>query len=166
MIRAEDFLTMANGNPQRAMDMLLADLCGLLPRHGTTALGLQGIKIATALAFRLGELQAIQQMVDSMIRIENPQDQRQRRTIVEIAHSIDTFLNGKAKGDLRANAFVILLFERGQDESNYLSNTDRPNAIRVMEAQVEKLKASFPQLVEQAKEETTAETKDEPEGTA
>jgi hypothetical protein len=163
MIRAEDFLTMANGNPHRAMDMLLADLCGRLPRHGTTALGLQGVKIATALAFRLGELHVIQEMVKAMIKIESPEDQKKRRTIVEIAHSIDTFLNGKAKGELRANAFVILLFERGEDESYYLANVDRPNAIRVMEAQAEKLKASFSQPIPP---EQQGPQEQAPEGTA
>jgi hypothetical protein len=81
------------------------------------------------------------------MKVETPEDQKKRRMIVEIAHSIDSFLNGKTKGDLRANAFVILLFNRGDDESFYLANVDRPNAVRVMEAQVEKLKASFPQPI-------------------
>lgn len=55
-----------------------------------------------------------------------------------LAHMLDEFFNGEAKGHARENGFILMTFKFGDQEGrcNYISNADRNNVITLLKEQL------------------------------
>lgn len=72
---------------------------------------------------------------------DQPIEQEYREKMNMLAHAIDEFWNGEAKGNDRKVGFVLLVFEYGEKEGrcNYISNgADRKDIVTLFREQIKR----------------------------
>lgn len=56
-----------------------------------------------------------------------------------LAHMLDEFFNGEAKGHDRQNGFILMVFKFGDDgRCNYISNADRKDVVTLLKEQIKR----------------------------
>jgi hypothetical protein len=67
-----------------------------------------------------------------------PIEDRYHRKMNALAHTLDEWFNGPAKGKDRKVGFCLLVFEFGSDKgrTNYISNADREDVVTLLKEQL------------------------------
>jgi len=68
-----------------------------------------------------------------------PVEDRHRRLMNTIAHTLDEAFNGELKGADRKVGFILMVFNFGADgRTNYISNADRASVVEMLKEQIKR----------------------------
>jgi len=69
-----------------------------------------------------------------------PVEDRHRRLMNTIAHTLDEAFNGKLKGADRKVGFILMVFNFDEDQgrTNYISNADRASVVEMLKEQIKR----------------------------